>query len=97
MPADASKKEISVKFSLHAMAIETFVPMLNDLSHFLDKGAEHAKAKGYDSVVLVNARLAPDMYSLARQVQLACDNAKGATARLIDKEPPRHEDDESTI
>jgi len=83
--------------SLHALAIETFVPVLSDLSHLLDKGAEFAKKKGFEPENLVNSRLAPDMYSLARQVQLACDNAKGAVARVVGKEPPRHDDTEETI
>ena len=83
--------------SMHAMAVGSFVSMLTDLSQLLDKGAEHAKAKKFESEVLVNARLAPDMYPLARQIQLACDNAKGAVARLVGKEPPRHEDNEKTI
>jgi hypothetical protein len=83
--------------SMHAMTVDTFVSMLSDLSHVLDKGAAHAETKKFGADVLVNARLAPDMYNLARQVQLACDNAKGPAARLIGKEPPRHEDSEKTI
>lgn len=83
--------------SLHALAVETFVPMLSDLSHLLDKGAEFAKTKGFDPENLVNSRLAPDMYSLAGQVQVACDNAKGAAARVVGREPPRHDDTEKTI
>src|SRR5258708_9810915 len=92
-----NRKEIRVTISLHATAIETFVPMLNDLSQLLDKGALHAKAKGLDPKVLVEARLAPDMYPLARQVQLACDNAKSVTARLAAPDAPRHQDNEKTI
>lgn len=83
--------------SMHSLAIDTFVPMLNDLTHLLDKGAEFAKAKGVDPAKLVNSQLAPDMYPLSRQVQLACDNAKGAVARVIGKDAPRHEDNEKTI
>jgi len=79
------------------MAIDTFVPMLRSLSNILDKGAEHAKAKTLDSAALVNARLAPDMYTLAQQVQLACDHAKDSTARFMGQEPPRFEDNEQTL
>ncbi len=86
-----------MKISMHAMAIDSFVSMLTDLSQLLDKGAQHAKARGIGEEVLVNARLAPDMYPLARQVQLACDNAKSGTARLIGRDPPRHEDNEKSI
>src|ERR1051325_3484050 len=90
-------KEDTVTISMHSLAIETFVPMLNDLSHLLDRGVEFSKSKGIDAAELVDARLAPDMYPLSRQVQLACDNAKGAVARVIGKDAPRHEDSEKTI
>ena len=82
---------------LHAVWAETFAPMLRTLSKLLDKGAQHASAKKFDSAVLVNARLAPDMYPLSRQVQIACDHAKNGVARLAGQEPPRFEDKEQTI
>ena len=79
----------------------TLVPMaktlLGGLSNVLQKGADHAKAKGYDPSVLVNARLAPDMFALARQVQIATDQAKGGAARLAGVEVPAWADDETTI
>ncbi|MGO9451540.1 MAG: DUF1993 family protein [Candidatus Binataceae bacterium] len=86
-----------MKISIHAIAIDTFVPMLGALSSILDKGAQHASAKKFDSAVLVNARLAPDMFPLVKQVQLACDHAKNVTARLIGQEPPPFEDNEQTL
>ena len=64
---------------LHRLATDTFVPMLESLSGVLDKGAAHAQAKGLD---LVNARLAPDMFPLAKQVNIACFFAMNAMARL---------------
>jgi hypothetical protein len=86
-----------VKISMHTMAIDTFVPMLRSLSEILDKGAQHARAKKLDPASLVNARLATDMYPLVKQVQLACDQAKNTTARLMGTEPPRSEDNEKTF
>ena len=86
-----------MKISTYTMAIDTFVPMLRSLSELLDKGAEHARAKKLDPASLVNAKLAPDMYSLDKQVQIACDNAKNSTAQLIGTEPPRFEDNEKTL
>jgi uncharacterized protein len=86
-----------VKISIYTTAIETFVPMLRSLSNLLDKGAEHARANKSDSAALVNARLAPDMYTLAQQVQLACDHAKDSTARLCGQDPPPFENDEKTL
>lgn len=76
-----------MNISAHNLAMDTFVPMLRSLSNVLDKGAQHASAKSFDVAVLVKARLAPDMYTLQQQVQLACHHAKDATARLIGEEP----------
>jgi uncharacterized protein len=86
-----------MKISMYTMAIDTFVPMLRSLSDLLDKGAEHARAKKLDPNALVNAKLAPDMYSLDKQVQIACDNAKNSIAQLIGTEPPQFEDNEKTL
>lgn len=78
-----------MKISVYTMAVETFVPTLESLATVLDKGAVHAQQAGLD---LVNARLAPDMYTLAQQVQLACYQAKDATARLSGAKPAAMED-----
>jgi hypothetical protein len=37
------------------------------------------------------------MYPLSRQVQIACDTAKGAGGRLAAMEIPKHEDTETTL
>jgi hypothetical protein len=71
--------------------------MLSNLERWLDKGQAHAKAKGFDPNVLAGMRLAPDQFSLTRQVQAACDQAKFAAARLTGKEAPSHPDTEQTI
>jgi len=86
-----------MKTPVHAVAIKTFTGMLRTLSTLLDKGVEHAAAKGIDPAELVNARLSEDMYPLSRQVQIACDMAKNSTARILGLEPPRFEDVEQTI
>jgi len=86
-----------VKISMHTMSVEAFVPTLTGLGKILDKAAQHASAKKFDPSVLVNARLAPDMFPLSKQVQIACDFAKGAAARLAGKEAPKFEDNEQTI
>jgi hypothetical protein len=86
-----------VSDSIYGMATGTFVPMLRTLSGLLDKGAQHAKARGFEPAVLVDARLAPDMFPLVRQVQIACDHAKNGVATLMGQEPPRFEDTERTL
>jgi hypothetical protein len=70
---------------------------LNALSGVLDKGAAFAAAKKVEPVVITGLRLAPDMFPLTRQVQIACDQAKNGAARLAGVEPPRFEDTETTI
>jgi uncharacterized protein len=86
-----------MKISVHALSIDIFTHALGNLSAILEKGAAHAAAKKFDSSVLVNSRLAPDMLPLSRQVQIACDLAKNSAARLAAVEPPRFEDSEKTI
>ena len=70
---------------------------LNALSGVLDKAEAFAAAKKIDPAVLLNTRLAPDMFPLVRQVQVATDLAKNGAARLAGVEPPRYEDNEKTI
>jgi hypothetical protein len=70
---------------------------LNALSAVLDKAEAHATAKKIDPSVLLNSRLAPDMFALTRQVQIATDLAKNGASRLAGAEPPRYEDTETTI
>lgn len=83
--------------SMSRASIPVFEVGLNALSALLDKGAAYAEAKRVDPTVLLNARLFPDMFPFARQVQAACDQAKNGSARLAGIEPPRYADDEKTI
>src|SRR6202046_1581030 len=82
---------------IYGIATKTFVPLLRSLSNIIDTGAEHARANKSDPDALVTARLAPDMYSLAQQVQLACHQAIDATARLSGKDAAQFENNEKTI
>ena len=74
-----------------------FANTLKNLSAILDKAKAHAAAKKIDETVLTSSRLYPDMFALSRQVQIACDSAKGAVARLAGVEIPKHEDTEKTF
>ncbi|HEY1954421.1 MAG TPA: DUF1993 domain-containing protein [Polyangiaceae bacterium] len=71
-----------MSISIHDLATGTFVPKLRTLSALLEKAAEHASAKSIDLAAIVQGRLAPDMYTLRQQVQLACFQAEDAAARL---------------
>lgn len=86
-----------MKISMYQASVPNFILMLNNLSAILEKAAAHAEAKKIDPAVLINARLYPDMFPLARQVQIATDNAKGCAARLAGVEPPKYEDNETTF
>lgn len=83
--------------NLHQASVGVFVQYLTSLSTILAKAAAHAEAKKIDPAVFVNARIAPDMFPLARQVQIATDHAKGASARLAGVEVPSFTDTESTF
>lgn len=83
--------------SLFDFSIPVLCRGLTNLSAILDKAAAHAAARKFDSIVLVQSRLYPDMFPLSRQVQIACDTAKGAAARLAGVENPKHEDTEVTL
>jgi hypothetical protein len=86
-----------MKISVHAVTVDLFTISLTNLSVLLEKGLAHATARKFDPNVLLSSRLAPDMFPLSRQVQIACDSAKNSVARVAALEPPRFEDNEKTI
>ena len=83
--------------SMYRASVPVFVHYLTALAAILKKAADHAAAKKIEPSVLVNGRLAPDMFALARQVQIATDHAKGAAARLSGSPVPSFPDTESTF
>ena len=83
--------------SMYQASVPVFVRMLTNLSGILDKAAADAEARKIDPAVFLNSRLAPDMYPFARQVQIAADFAKGASARLAGLEVPKYDDNETSI
>ena len=82
---------------MHAVSAPIFVRNLNNLASMLSKAEQQAKTKGYDPAVLLNQRLAPDMFPLTKQIQIACDHAKGCVARLAGEPPEVMEDTETTF
>jgi hypothetical protein len=86
-----------MSISMYQASVPVFIHALKALSGVLEKGAKHAEARGIDPAVLLGSRLYPDMFPLARQVQIASDNAKGPSARLAGLEPPKYEDNEVTF
>lgn len=74
-----------------------FIKMLGQLNQWIDKAEEYSKTKKFETSVLMQSRLAPDMYDFIEQIQSVCDAAKFCSARLTGKEAPKHEDNEVTI
>ncbi|MCA2998152.1 MAG: DUF1993 family protein [Burkholderiales bacterium] len=83
--------------SMYSASVPVYQSMLANLKGVLAKGADFAAAKKIDESVLMNARLAPDMFPLSRQVQIACDFAKGSVARLAGLDVPKWEDNEKSF
>ena len=86
-----------MSITMHSASVPIYLNMLSNLSHWLDKAAVHAKAKGFDPETLLTMRLVPDMLPLRNQVQIACDTAKFGVARLAGTPAPKFEDHEQTI
>jgi uncharacterized protein len=86
-----------MSISLYDVSIPVLSSSLTNLSGILDKAMSHADAKKVDPKVLPAARLIIDMLPLSAQIQIACDTAKGAAARLAGVEAPKYDDTESTI
>ena len=86
-----------MSLSMYEASIPVFTHVLANLAALLEKGQAHARARGIAPAELVNARLAPDMFPLSRQVQIATDVVKGFAARMTGAEPPSWPDTEATF
>ena len=83
--------------SMHSQSVPVFARLLNNLSGILDKTAQNCAERKIEPAVLLGSRLSPDMFPLSRQIQIACDMAKGGAARLGGVEVPKYEDNEVSI
>jgi hypothetical protein len=95
--ARTSTKDFTMTFSMYAASVPVFRQILTALSAVLDKAEAYAADKKIEPAALLQARLFPDMFPLARQVQVAADFAKGACARLAGVDVPKYDDVESTF
>ena len=86
-----------MNLSMYDASIPHLKHMLNNLSAILKKGSDYATSKKFEPAVLVNARLFPDMFALAKQIQIATDQAKGCAARLAGIDIPKFEDNDTTF
>ena len=86
-----------MSISMYTASVPVFKQILGSLSSFLDKAETHATEKKIEPDALIQARLFPDMFTMRRQVLIACDFAKGTSARLAGVEVPKYEDNEQTF
>ena len=86
-----------MQITMFALAHTTATRGLRNLDAILDKALASAEARKIDPAVLLGSRLAPDMFTLTRQIQIACDFGKGPLARLAGIDNPKHEDSETSI
>lgn len=86
-----------MSLSMYQASIPLFIRGLENLAGILRKAAAHAEAKQIAPDVFLNARLAPDMFALVRQVQIVSDSAKGCAARLAGVEVPSYADTETSF
>jgi uncharacterized protein len=86
-----------MQISMYRASVPVFGRALRNLIAILRKAEAHAAERRIDPAVLLNYRLAPDMFALTRQVQVATDMAKGCVSRLAGVEIPSYEDKEATF
>ncbi|HEV3042809.1 MAG TPA: DUF1993 domain-containing protein [Roseiarcus sp.] len=83
--------------TIYDATIPVFEQLLGALSAIIDKAKTQAEARKIDPAVLIGARLRPDMLPFAKQVQIACDWAKNVGGRVSGAEPPKFEDNETSL
>ena len=83
--------------SMYQASVPVFIQGLTGLGGVIDKAAAHAAERKIDTAALLQARLYPDMFPFARQVQIATDFAKGGAARLAGVDFPAYEDSETSF
>ena len=82
---------------MYDVSVSVFSERLRALALVLTKAEANATERKIDQQVFLNARLAPDMLNLTKQVQIATDHAKGASSRVAGREIPRYEDNEASF
>ena len=86
-----------MKISMHNASVGVFAKLLQNLELLLDKAEKWTVERKIDPTAILLARLAPDMFTFTRQVQVMTDLVKGTVGRLAGLEPPRFEDTETTF
>ena len=87
----------ATKLDMYHASVPVLVRALTNLKAILGKAEAWASDKKVKDETVLNARLALDMLPFVKQVQIATDNAKGATARLAGVDVPSYADTEATF
>lgn len=86
-----------MSITMYSTSVPVFQQMLGSLQVILQKAQAHAAEKKIEDQIFLQARLAPDMFNLIRQVQIATDFAKGISARLAGVDVPDFQDTENSF
>jgi len=86
-----------VAISVFDQTVSAMSRVLLNLDAIVSKAEQYAEEKKINPVVLIEARLYPDMLPFVAQVRIATDTAKGAAARLSGTDMPKWADDEATF
>ena len=86
-----------MNISMHNASVGVYLKILGQLGSMLEKAEKWTADRKIDPNAILLARLAPDMFTFTRQVQIATDMAKGTASRLAGEEPPRYEDNEASF
>lgn len=78
--------------SLYNASVPGLIRMMDNWEHILRKGEANATAREIDPQVFLTARLAPDMFSLAHQVEVGVSIAKACPFRISGTKPPVYDD-----
>ena len=86
-----------MNISMHNASVGVYLKLLGNLNVILEKAEKWVAERKIDPSAILQARLAPDMFTFTRQIQIVTDMAKGTAARLAGQEPPRYEDTETSF
>jgi len=85
------------EYSAYGASVTVLQRLLGNLEHMLQKGEANAKERGIEPDVFLNARLAPDMYPLLKQVQVITSLVKNCPHRMAGTQPPVFEENEESF
>src|SRR4051812_44442601 len=84
-------RESAMTSPMYTHSDPVFKQLLTALKTILATTSAEVTAKSMNPDAFLQARLYPDMFPLLKQVQIACDFARGVSARLAGVDVPVHE------